>query len=482
MQKQFVSSLTLLLLVNFLVKPLWIFGIDLQVQNTVGAEQYGLYAGIFSFSIIINIFLDLGLSHYSNRNMAQNPERLSDSFSKLTSLKFLLGLVYFVIAAAGGFYLGYWHKAIWLLILLATNQFLQSLLIFFRSHLAGLHLFKADALMSVLDKALTIILCGGVLYTTWFKLEMTILLFAALQTTSFALAAVFAFALLYKKTRLFKFSISLSELSALLKKSFPYALLILLMSFYTRVDSVMLQQISGDFENGIYAQAFRLLDAINQPGYLFSVLLLPMFAGMTARKEPVRDLTRLAFSLVLVITTAISMAGAFNAPALMAWLYTDHPELSSPVLQMLIFSSIAFGGTYIFGTLLTARGNMRVLNGVALIGFLLNIVLNFILIPKYGAMGAAFATVFTQGGTAVIQIIISFRIANFRFAPNYWLRMAVFFMLAAIFSWGLMQLFVLDWGLRFLLQFALVVALAAGLKLLPLQAAIELIRKRFTTD
>ena len=59
MQKKFVSSLLLLLLLNVLVKPLWIFGIDLTVQNRVGAEAYGLYAAIFSFTMIFNIVLDL---------------------------------------------------------------------------------------------------------------------------------------------------------------------------------------------------------------------------------------------------------------------------------------------------------------------------------------------------------------------------------------------------------------------------------------
>lgn len=57
MQKKFVSSLLLLLFLNLLVKPLWIFGIDLTVQNRVGAEQYGLYAAIFSFTFVFNLSL-----------------------------------------------------------------------------------------------------------------------------------------------------------------------------------------------------------------------------------------------------------------------------------------------------------------------------------------------------------------------------------------------------------------------------------------
>ena len=72
MQKKFLSSLLLLLFLNVLIKPLWIFGIDLSVQNRVGAEEYGLYAAIFSFTLIFNIILDLGLTHYNNQAIARN--------------------------------------------------------------------------------------------------------------------------------------------------------------------------------------------------------------------------------------------------------------------------------------------------------------------------------------------------------------------------------------------------------------------------
>ena len=50
MQKKFVVNLALLLFLNLLVKPFYILGIDAEVQNQVGAEDYGMYFSIFSFS------------------------------------------------------------------------------------------------------------------------------------------------------------------------------------------------------------------------------------------------------------------------------------------------------------------------------------------------------------------------------------------------------------------------------------------------
>ena len=413
--------------------------------------------------------------------MAQNPERLAQSFSRLTTFKFALGLFYLLVALVIGFFLGYVQKAITLLLLLAFNQFLLSLIVFFRSHLAGLHLFKADALMSVLDKLLTILLCGAVLYGSMESWQMTVTLFAALQAVSLLIAAGLGFIMLYRKTQLFKFTFRFKRVKKQIRESLPYALLILLMAMYTRVDSVMLQQISGEFENGIYAQAFRLLDAINQPGYLFSVLLLPMFAGMLGRKESVKELSRLAFTLLMVLCVGVAVAGATSARGLMGALYHHHPELSTPVFQWLVFSSIAFGATYIFGTLLTARGNLGTLNRVALSGFALNVILNFILIPNYGAYGAAVATVITQSLTALVQMAISFKIVGYQFATSFWLRLLVFAFLAAFSAYLLREWAGLNWIPQFLGALAFTLLWAMVLKLLPLKAAIVLVKQRLAS-
>ena len=65
----------------------------------------------------------------------------------------------------------------------------------------------------------------------------------------------------------------------ILRKSFPYALLILLMGFYYRTDGIMLERMleNGAYEAGVYAQAFRFFEAGNMLAYLFGVLLFPMF-------------------------------------------------------------------------------------------------------------------------------------------------------------------------------------------------------------
>ena len=159
MQRKFIQNLFFILFLNLLVKPFWIIGIDVAVQNRVGAEEYGLYYPIFGFSILLNIILDFGITNYNNRNIAQHGHMLRRYFSGIFNIKLLLGVFYFVATLVFGYFIGYREEEIFLLSLLGLNQFLSSLILYLRSNIAGLHLFKTDGILSVMDRVLMIILC-----------------------------------------------------------------------------------------------------------------------------------------------------------------------------------------------------------------------------------------------------------------------------------------------------------------------------------
>ncbi len=480
MRKRFIGNLFLLLILNFLVKPYWLFGIDRTVQNIVGEAAYGRYFSLVGFTIIFNIILDAGLTHYNNQSVARNHKQLRTNFSNLLSLKLLLGAVYLLISLGIGTLLGYHHNSFVLLLLLTVNQFLASLLLFLRSNISGLQLFRLDAMLSVADKLIMIGICALLLFTPLFKEEITVLDFATAQFVSYAITVLLAFILVLNKAGHFTYSFSLRKHRYNLYKSFPYALLILLMALYTRIDSVMLDLMVGPFYSGVYAAAFRLVDAVNQVGYLFAVLLLPLFAHMLSRKISVTPLVELTFNLILAGTLAISLACFFNAEPLMKSLYVGAAELSIPVLRLLILSTIAFGSTFVFGTLLTANGSLGLLNKIAFGGFVLNILLNFVLIPHYQAYGAAMATVMTQFATALVQLVVSVSLFKMKFEVSaYWGRVVLFVAGAVFLSIIINGLEGIGWIWKFGLMLGTTLFFSALVGFFKVREAIELLGQRF---
>ena len=142
MKKRFFTNLILLVTLNLLVKPFWVLGVDRTVQNIVGAADYGFYFSLFNFSLVLNIVLDFGLTNYNNRNIAQHKHLLPKYFSNIVVLKFMLAILYTVVALAVGLIIGYSLEQFYMLFFLIFNQFLLSFILYLRSNISGLHLFK----------------------------------------------------------------------------------------------------------------------------------------------------------------------------------------------------------------------------------------------------------------------------------------------------------------------------------------------------
>lgn len=414
MRKKFIINLIFLVSLNLLIKPFWIFGIDMTVQNTVGASEYGFYFSLFNFSLLFNIFLDLGITNFNNRNIARHNQLLSKHFSNIIGLKFLLGFFYILIILTGALLIDYNYRQIKFLTILAGNQFLLSFIMYMRSNINGLHFFKTDSILSVLDKLLLIFLVGSLLikYQSDFQIEW--LVYA--QTLSYLLTAFVAFFVIKSKTIGIKLKFNFRFYRVILRKSFPYALLVLLMTSYTRADTVMLERLltDGDTQVGIFAHGYRVLDAISQFALLFATLLLPIFAKMLIKKENVAQLVKISFLLLVIPALIIVINLFFFQKDIIYVLYDEHIAESSKVFGILILGFIPIATTYIFGTLLTANGNLKELNIMATIGVILNVVLNFILIPHFKAYGAALTSLITQSVTAILQIYIAHKIFGFK--------------------------------------------------------------------
>ncbi len=409
-----------MLFLNLLVKPFWILGIDRTVQNLVGDQSYGLYFSLFNFSLLLNILLDLGITSYNNRNIAQHHFLLSKHLSNIVGLKLLLAVVYAVFALTAAAIIGYDKTQIHLLIFLIFNQFLVSFTIYLRSNITSLHLFRTDSFLSVLDRTLMIVICGVLLITPSLKSALTISWFVYAQTAAYMTTMLITFFIVLKKSGKIKIRFNWKFSAVFLRKSYPYALLILLMSFYNRIDSVMLERLLpdplGKEQAGIYAQAFRLLDAVSMFGVLMAGLLLPIFAKMIKQKEQVGEMVKLSFNLLIVIAIIIAVSSIFYNHEIMTLLYKSNTAHSSELLGILMTGFIGIATTYIFGTLLTANGSIKQLNLMAFAGMVLNIALNLWLIPRFLAFGSAYASMVTQFFTAFAQVIIAFKI--FKLKPD----------------------------------------------------------------
>ncbi len=493
MQRKFIRNLALLIFLNLLVKPFWILGIDREVQNIVGPGEYGFYFAVLNFSFLFYILLDLGITNFNNRNIAQNNQLLNKHLAGIGTLKIMLGFLYAIVIFLIGWLIGYDQRQLYILAWVGFNQFLLSFILYLRSNLGGLLLFKTDSLISVLDRVLMILFCSILIWTNIFGGQFHIEWFVYAQTLSYLLTAIIAFIAVLNRSGKLKMSWNVPFFLMILKKSLPFALLVLLMSFYNRIDPVLIERLLpgdlGKSQSGVYAQAFRLLDAGQNFSYLFAVLLLPIFSKMLKDKQPVGQLVQMSFSLIITGALVILVVSVFFGNEIMMLMYRqgegesltaylERIDQSALIFRLLMFSFLAISTTYIFGTLLTANNSLKQLNGVALVGLLLNLVLNFLLIPKFLAVGAAIANVSAQGITALIQVVLAYRMINMRFDRGFYIRLFIYIFLLFMMGLGLVRLFDLDWKLAIGLLIMAALIIASALRLLHVRAFISMLKSQ----
>lgn len=190
----------------------------------------------------------------------------------------------------------------------------------------------------------------------------------------------------------------------LLHEAWPFLLSGIMILIYMRIDQIMLREMVGEYDLGIYSAALPLSTA----WYFIPMAICASVAPALARKkirsevEYMVALERL-FSLMWWYSLPLSVGIAILAKLLIGLLYGTAYTASTAVLAVHVFSNVPVGlGVAQSQWIANERRNTFALYRTIL-GAISNILLNLIFIPEHGAMGAAVATVLSQIIAAIIS-------------------------------------------------------------------------------
>ena len=119
-------------------------------------------------------------------------------------MKILLSVAYAIITISIGFIIGYNGEQMQLLYIMAFNQMLISFVLYLRSNITGLHLFKTDSIISVLDRFLMIIFCSILIWGNISSIQFSIKWFVYAQTAAYFTTAIIAFIVVVRKAQFSK--------------------------------------------------------------------------------------------------------------------------------------------------------------------------------------------------------------------------------------------------------------------------------------
>ena len=488
MNRFFVRNILFVIAVNVLVKPIWAFFIDRTVQNTVAPGSYGTYQVLLSVAIIFQIVMDFGITNYNSRTIAQNPDKLQTLFPAMLSARLVLIFFYMLLAFSIAWAFGYRGWELMLLGGVLLIQALNSIVLFIRSNVAALQRFKTDGILSITDRFLMILICGFMLLYPPVARNFKIEWFVITQIVCYSIAAVAGYIVLRRigGVRL-RFSFHAPAIIKIIRESFPYALLIFQMSIYNRADVIIMERLlpDGKAQADIWAAAFRLIDQANILGLMFATILLPLFGRMLSQKQDVAPIVKLCVNMLIPFSFMVAIAGIFFSGDIMHLLYKGsrgHVEYDI-VFAWLIASFPAWCLMYIYSTLLTANGSLKTLNIIAFAGVLVNLSLNFYLIPGQKAVGGAMTSFITQTGLSCAFIIFASRTIKLPLNIKWLLAHIGYLLLILLLAYGVISVMrFTPWIVQFFTFGAICILLMFVFRFISIQGIRQLVSKRIVEN
>jgi O-antigen/teichoic acid export membrane protein len=379
--------------------------------RTLSPGGFGVYNGMLSYVGLFGVLTDLGFTTAAMQRMTADPDRESEWLGALAGARGALSIVATVICAVTiPLALSNDHHG-HLVGLILTGSILSTgpnaLTAVFQSRMrAGLALS-----FSVLSSVLWL---GAVIVLT--IVHGSVVAFAAANLGQMVIIA----ALQYRVTSRYAhiaWRAGRAHWRPLFVVALPLGIASVLITVYYQIDSVLLLQIAGPRETGIYGAAYRFLSPLL---FLPAAVMSSFFPVLSAvhRDDPerVRRLIQICADTMAIIALPVLAVSLALSGQIVHFLYGSGYQRTAGVLPILMiaFVSICFGS--LAGYLAPILHLQWRLALYSAIGAAANVVLNLVLIPRHGAFGSAWATVITEVLTMVLMLSTSLRALHLRVA------------------------------------------------------------------
>ncbi|WP_151089004.1 oligosaccharide flippase family protein [Hymenobacter baengnokdamensis] len=362
------------------------------MQDRLGHTAFGLVAACSALAIVVATVADLGLTQFTVQRLAAEPGFADSQFPTLLPMRGLLTLLALLALLAVGWGLGYRGSQLYLLAAVGAGLLLTQYGQFLRAPVQARQHFNTDAVLSVLEKLLALGLVVGLLLGGQLGLGS----YVGARLAAAAFTAVLFMGLLRRLFgRLPHRWPRWRPAGQLLRGSMPFAFIALLYGVNERVDMVLLERLSSAREAGYYAGAYRWLDAIMMYAWTVLPLFFARFAHAAARPRELRQLLWLG-QRVVAIPLLLLVAFVLFRGEVLFWQFghSTGPELARMVLclKILFLNVLVHAFFAIYSTLLTSTRHQQAVSWLVALSIGLNLTLNLLLLPRYGAIAAAINT------------------------------------------------------------------------------------------
>jgi O-antigen/teichoic acid export membrane protein len=402
------------LFIERIVRIVVSFVVTIFVVRYLGPKEFGLYSYALSFFWLFGSLSTLGLEAITTREIVKYPDKKDEINGTVFFLR-LAGSVSAIIIIAATLFLTGEETYTAILILILSGSFLfQSFSVieyYFRGIVKAKYNAYALSVSVILSSALKVI---------FILIKAPLIYFVYAVVFEYAALAV-GLILVYQhyKLSIFDWKYSKYIASSLLKDSWPLMLSGLVVMVYMRIDQIMIKNMINEEAVGYYSAAVRLCEAwYFIPVTLCNSIFPAIVNAKNVSEEFYNNRMQKLYDILTWMAIGIAIPVTIFSDQIIQLLFGNEFSPAAPVLTIYIWAGVAVflgvaSSQYLINENLTKLSFFR-----TLVGMILNVVLNLVLIPIYGIIGSAVATLISY---SVVAFVPSFH-REYKFQLKLMLR------------------------------------------------------------
>jgi O-antigen/teichoic acid export membrane protein len=369
----------------------------------LGAEGFGILSFAVAFTGMFGLLGDLGLSTLATREISRDETTASKYLGNITSIKVFLVVITFGLTALTINILDYPQQTIKVVYIMALSTLLA---VFGQTFNSVFQAFEKLEYISISKVLTSILMLVGALIAI--NHSLNIIYFASIYLIANATALIYNVFICTWKFVLPTLKLEFPLWKEITVDALPFWLTSVFVIIYFRIDIIMLSIMNGDSVVGWYSASYKLIDALIVIPGIFMSAMYPVFSKFYIHsKDSLVFSFNKSFKFLALIAIPIGIGTTVLAEEIILAIYGTEFSQSVIALQILIWANVLGFVNYAPATFFNSTNKQRTLMIVTFFGAVLNISLNFILIPLLSYKGAAIATVSTE---FVVGLLLMYQI------------------------------------------------------------------------
>jgi O-antigen/teichoic acid export membrane protein len=410
---------------NFFFSTLVIFAI----ARVFSVEIFGIFTFSQNYTGLFAILADFGISIYLTREIAHKNIFLFDNFSNIIKVKILISIFTFLIVIVSCRAIGYPAETASTISYLTIAVILNSFVNLYKGYYRGIEKLEYEALISGLSSFVLFVFVITAIYINP-DIVFVAKVYVLSRMVGVGITIIIARNIkgLYRKN-----PFTLGFIKDFLRQASPYALQTLFGIIYFQIDAVMLERMRGNYEVGIYQLAVKIILI----GLVFCDVIQNAFLPTLSRlmKESFVSMINVAKNMnkyLLTLGIFFFIIVFDNAEDLINLTVGEKYLASVTVLKLLSLLLVIRLLAAAYGVVLTAVGRQELRMYSTIVASFFNIILNYILISRYGYLGAAITSILTNA-----LVLVLFLVFSYRFTKSFLFDKKLINFVFVILAWGI---------------------------------------------